>query len=119
MNWAWEDQVLSVIAMVEIVALSYHTSIKEERELNIKKWGDEYRRYMGEVPRWNFIKGLWNLRKNKPEREIKKVKHEKIERKKLGKTRCPSCGKIFSYEKRLEGPATVKCPFCGKEGVIE
>jgi len=34
------------------------------------KWGDEYRQYMKEVPRWNLIKGLWILRKRK--RIIKK-----------------------------------------------
>jgi protein-S-isoprenylcysteine O-methyltransferase Ste14 len=56
---------LSVIAIVEIFALHYHFSIKEEKMLDIPKWGDEYREYMKEVPRWNFIKGLWNLRKGR------------------------------------------------------
>jgi len=54
---------LSVIAIVEIFALHYHFSIKEEKMLNIPKWGDEYRQYMKEVPRWNFIKGLRDLRR--------------------------------------------------------
>jgi protein-S-isoprenylcysteine O-methyltransferase Ste14 len=54
---------LSVIAIVGIFALHYHTSIKEEKMLDIPKWGDEYRQYMKEVPRWNFILGLWRLRK--------------------------------------------------------
>jgi protein-S-isoprenylcysteine O-methyltransferase Ste14 len=56
---------LSVIAIVEIFALHYHASIKEEKMLDMPKWGDEYRQYMKEVPRWNFIKGLWNLRKRR------------------------------------------------------
>lgn len=37
----------------------------EEDKMNVRKWGDEYRQYMKEVPRFNFIKGLWNLRKRK------------------------------------------------------
>jgi len=35
----------------------------EEEKLDIPKWGDEYRQYMKEVPRFNFIKGVWNMRK--------------------------------------------------------
>jgi len=38
---------------------------KEEEAMNIEKWGDEYRRYQKEVPKFNFIKGLWNLKKKK------------------------------------------------------
>jgi len=34
-----------------------------EDKINVRKWGDEYRQYMKEVPRWNIIKGLWNLRR--------------------------------------------------------
>lgn len=56
--------ILSVIGIAEIIASNYYISIKEE-ELNLRKWGDEYRQYMKEVPRWNIIKGLWNLRKNR------------------------------------------------------
>lgn len=55
--------VLSVFGIVAIVAFSYYASLIEERELDLKKWGDEYREYMEEVPRWNLLKGLWNLRK--------------------------------------------------------
>ena len=55
--------ILSVIAIVEIIATNYYLCVWEEKTLDIPKWGDEYRIYMKEVPRWNFIKGLWNLRK--------------------------------------------------------
>jgi len=55
--------VLSVFGIVAMVAFSYYASLIEERELDLKKWGDEYREYMEEVPRWNLFKGLWNLRK--------------------------------------------------------
>jgi len=57
--------ILSVIAIVEIIATNYYLCACEEKTLDIPKWGDEYRRYMKEVPRWNFIKGLWNLRKRR------------------------------------------------------
>ena len=56
--------ILSVSAIIPIVIWHYYGIYIEER-INIKKWGDEYRQYMKEVPRFNFIKGLWNLRKRK------------------------------------------------------
>jgi protein-S-isoprenylcysteine O-methyltransferase Ste14 len=54
--------ILSVVAIIIVVAFHYYGTLVEER-FNIKKWDDEYRQYMKEVPRFNFIKGLWNLRK--------------------------------------------------------
>lgn len=41
--------------------ITYFISIEEK--FNIKKWGEEYKRYMKEVPAINFVKGLWNIRK--------------------------------------------------------
>lgn len=55
--------ILSVIGIVAIVALHCYASLKEERELDVRKWGDEYREYMKEVPRWNIFRGLWNLKR--------------------------------------------------------
>jgi len=57
--------ILSVTAIVEIIATNYYLCALEEKTLDIPKWGDEYRQYMKEVPRFNFIKGLWNLRGGK------------------------------------------------------
>lgn len=54
--------ILSIIGFVIVIASHYYLNVKEEK-LNLRKWGDEYRQYMKEVPRWNIIKGLWNLRK--------------------------------------------------------
>jgi protein-S-isoprenylcysteine O-methyltransferase Ste14 len=56
--------VLSIAAIsVMIVQLFFGVFIEEK--LSIEKWGDEYRRYMKEVPGFNFILGLWRLRKQK------------------------------------------------------
>ena len=55
--------ILSVVAIVGIVAYHYYGCVVEERELDMPKWGEEYIQYMKEVPRFNFIKVLWNLRK--------------------------------------------------------
>jgi protein-S-isoprenylcysteine O-methyltransferase Ste14 len=52
---------LSVVGIVGIVIFHYYVSVKEERELDMKKWGDEYRQYMEQVPRWNIILGFLNL----------------------------------------------------------
>lgn len=51
--------ILSMIAIVELIVVSYYGCVVEERTLNIPKWGDEYREYMKEVPRLNFILGIW------------------------------------------------------------
>lgn len=47
--------------------LSGYYSCVEEDTLNMLKWGDEYRRYMEEVPRINFILGLWRWTKKRGE----------------------------------------------------
>lgn len=57
--------ILSVIATVGIIAISYYGCVVEERTLDIPKWGDDYRQYMKEVPRFNFILGIWNLIKKR------------------------------------------------------
>lgn len=54
---------LSAAAMTVMIVFTHYGCWKEERELNIPKWGDEYLRYMKEVPRYNLILGLWRLRK--------------------------------------------------------
>lgn len=55
---------LSVTAII-IAVVSHYYMIYVEEKINIMKWGDEYIQYMKEVPRFNFIKGLWNLRGGK------------------------------------------------------
>ena len=55
---------LSVAAILVMIIYIYY-GVHLEEKLDIEKWGDEYLQYMKEVPRFNFIKGLWNLRKRK------------------------------------------------------
>lgn len=55
---------LSIVAIIMMIVLFYHMACVEEK-INVEKWGDEYRWYMKKVPRFNFIKGLWNLRKKR------------------------------------------------------
>ncbi|HIH96355.1 MAG TPA: hypothetical protein HA348_02495 [Thermoplasmata archaeon] len=56
--------ILSFVAIIIVVIFHYYGSSREER-FSIRKWGDTYIKYMKEVPRFNFIKGLWNLRGGK------------------------------------------------------
>jgi len=55
----------TILAVVYIVVwigmLAY--LVREEDNFNIRKWGNEYRQYMREVPAFNFIKGFRNLRR--------------------------------------------------------
>ena len=55
--------ILSVAGNIVLIVFCYWSCLVEEKELDLKKWGDEYREYMKEVPRWNFIKGIWNLKR--------------------------------------------------------
>jgi len=54
----------TILAIVYIVvwtcAIVY--LIKAEDNFNLRKWGEEYRQYMEEVPAINFVKGLKRLR---------------------------------------------------------
>lgn len=55
---------LSVIGSI-LVFLGFHYSSIEEDELDLLKWGSKYRRYMEEVPRFNFLLGMWRRSKRK------------------------------------------------------
>lgn len=56
--------ILSVFGEIALITGVYLQALHEEK-INPRKWGDEYRQYMKEVPRFNFIKGLWNWRKRR------------------------------------------------------
>jgi len=64
---------LSIISVLLIIIAFYIMEFNEEK-FDQMKWGDEYRQYMKEVPRWNLIKGLWILRKRKNKKKrIKEI----------------------------------------------
>jgi len=49
--------ILSVIGNFIFCLGGYYISVEGEK-LNVLKWGDKYRQYMKEVPRFNFILGI-------------------------------------------------------------
>lgn len=59
--------ILSIVGNVLWIVTNYWGALVEERELNLKKWGEEYRQYMKEVPRFNFLLGIWRWAKRKKE----------------------------------------------------
>ena len=52
----WSSVVLGLVSMV----LVYSDTFKADQSC-IEKFGDEYRRYMGRVPRVNFVAGIMRL----------------------------------------------------------
>jgi len=56
---------LSVAAIIMMIVYVYHGCLLEEKKLDIPKWGDEYLQYMKEVPRFNFILGIWKWAKRR------------------------------------------------------
>jgi protein-S-isoprenylcysteine O-methyltransferase Ste14 len=56
--------ILTVFAIVLMIAYLYIGLFGEEK-LSIEKWGNQYRQYMREVPRFNFPLGIWRHIKRK------------------------------------------------------
>ena len=54
----------TVLGIIAVFIALYLQALNEEK-VNIRKWGDEYRRYMKKVPRFNFILGLWRWARRK------------------------------------------------------
>jgi protein-S-isoprenylcysteine O-methyltransferase Ste14 len=52
-NW-----IILILAIITISFFYYHT-VQEEKEL-INKFQDDYKRYCMKVPRFNFLKGIFN-----------------------------------------------------------
>ena len=53
---------LSIISCVLVIGMITYMMKVEER-FNVRKWGEEYRKYMREVPAINFVRGFSDLRK--------------------------------------------------------
>jgi len=56
---------LAVVAIFTMIVYVYYACLLEEKKLDIPKWGNEYLNYMREVPRFNFILGLWRRKRRK------------------------------------------------------
>jgi len=56
---------LSAAAIITMIVYVYYGCLLEEKKLDIPKWGDEYLQYMKEVPRFNFILGIWKWAKRR------------------------------------------------------
>jgi len=55
------QSLVSVILAAMALFCFWMASAKEE-EFNLDKFGKEYQKYLASVPRWNFLKGLRNLK---------------------------------------------------------
>jgi protein-S-isoprenylcysteine O-methyltransferase Ste14 len=60
--------ILSVIGNITVFSSFYYTAVEGDK-LNVVKWGNEYRQYIKEVPRVNFVLGLWRLAKRRNRQE--------------------------------------------------
>jgi protein-S-isoprenylcysteine O-methyltransferase Ste14 len=47
-----------------VIVFAYAASRLEERR-NLEKFGEGYRSYAVEVPRWNVVAGLWRMAKRR------------------------------------------------------
>jgi protein-S-isoprenylcysteine O-methyltransferase Ste14 len=61
--------ILTVFAIALMIVFSYTISYVEEK-FNIEKWGDEYRQYLSEVPRYNILMGIWRHSRRKKSKEF-------------------------------------------------
>jgi protein-S-isoprenylcysteine O-methyltransferase Ste14 len=56
--------ILTVFAIALTIVSLYIVAYLGEKE-NIEKWGDEYRQYLREVPRFNILLGVWRHSRRK------------------------------------------------------
>jgi len=61
-RWVPYTPFAAIASAAMIAGIAY--LIKAEDSFNLRKWGEEYRRYMEEVPAINFVKGLKKLKKD-------------------------------------------------------
>jgi protein-S-isoprenylcysteine O-methyltransferase Ste14 len=56
-------QSLISVILALIAIFCFWMASKKEEEFNLTKFGNEYRKYLDTVPRWNFIKGMKHLKR--------------------------------------------------------
>jgi protein-S-isoprenylcysteine O-methyltransferase Ste14 len=61
MSPLWHFTPLTIIGDILII-VGLELLAKQEEAFNTRKWGDEYRQYMSQVPRFNFVQGLWRVK---------------------------------------------------------
>ena len=61
------DTHFTILTVFAIAMMSVYISIAShlEEQNNIEKWGDEYRQYLSEVPRFNILLGVWRHSRRK------------------------------------------------------
>jgi protein-S-isoprenylcysteine O-methyltransferase Ste14 len=58
--------ILTVFAIASMIVYISIASHLEEKNANIEKWGNEYRQYLRDVPRYNILLGVWrHIRRKK------------------------------------------------------
>ncbi|MBU7015924.1 MAG: isoprenylcysteine carboxylmethyltransferase family protein [Theionarchaea archaeon] len=60
----WISFTILAIVYIAVIAVSFSYLIRVEDDFNIAKWGDEYLRYIDELPAINFLNWLWNYFKS-------------------------------------------------------
>lgn len=60
----WIGFTMLAIVYIAVIAVIFSYLIRVEDDFNIAKWGDEYWRYMDELPAINFLNWLWNCFKS-------------------------------------------------------
>lgn len=61
-KWVPFTILAAISSAIAIASCAY--LIRAEDSFNLRKWGEEYRQYMEEVPAINFVKGLRRLRED-------------------------------------------------------
>jgi len=56
-------QSLISVMLASVILFCLWMASQKEEEFNLTKFGEEYRKYLDSVPRWNFFKGMKNLKK--------------------------------------------------------
>jgi protein-S-isoprenylcysteine O-methyltransferase Ste14 len=62
------EQSLAAVGLACAVIVFAYAASRLEEKRNLKKFGDGYRSYVREVPRWNLVLGLWRATRRRRRR---------------------------------------------------